>query len=189
MPTRKFLESGVDVTVADGGTGQSTAAAAFDALAPTTTAGDTVYHDGANNARLPIGAARQDCRVNAAENAPEWCTPEQSKSFYIESPSASEDIPLWVPDVAITVTKVRSCLKGSASPTVTWNLPHSIDPTAATPEVFTSDPVTTETTSVKTDDSGFSDQTVAAGEALRFITTAMGGTVIGIHLTIHFTVD
>lgn len=39
-----------------GGTGQAGSVAAFDALAPTTTNGDLILHNGVNNARLAIGA-------------------------------------------------------------------------------------------------------------------------------------
>ena len=41
--------------VANGGTGQTTAVAAFDALAPTTTKGDLILHDGTDNVRLALG--------------------------------------------------------------------------------------------------------------------------------------
>jgi len=41
--------------IANGGTGQTTAVAAFDAIAPTTTKGDLILHDGADNVRLAVG--------------------------------------------------------------------------------------------------------------------------------------
>lgn len=40
------------LSIARGGTGQSTATAAFDALSPLTTLGDIIYHDGTDNVRL-----------------------------------------------------------------------------------------------------------------------------------------
>jgi hypothetical protein len=43
------------VPIANGGTGQTTAVAAFDALAPTTTKGDLILHDGTDNVRLAVG--------------------------------------------------------------------------------------------------------------------------------------
>jgi hypothetical protein len=43
------------VAIANGGTGQTTAVAAFDALAPTTTKGDLIVSDGADNVRLAVG--------------------------------------------------------------------------------------------------------------------------------------
>jgi hypothetical protein len=44
------------VAIANGGTGQTTAAAAFDALAPTTTQGDLIFRNATTNTRLAIGA-------------------------------------------------------------------------------------------------------------------------------------
>lgn len=43
------------VAIANGGTGQTTATAAFDALAPTTTKGDLIVSDGSDNVRLAVG--------------------------------------------------------------------------------------------------------------------------------------
>lgn len=56
--------SGVDLTtqvtgtlpIANGGTGQTTQTAAFDALAPTTTKGDLIVSNGSDNVRLAVGA-------------------------------------------------------------------------------------------------------------------------------------
>lgn len=41
--------------IANGGTGQTTATAAFNGLAPGTTKGDIIVHDGTNEVRLPVG--------------------------------------------------------------------------------------------------------------------------------------
>lgn len=60
------------VSIAKGGTGQTTKTDAFDALSPTTTAGDTIYYNGTDNVRLAKGAAYQYYRMNAADTAPEW---------------------------------------------------------------------------------------------------------------------
>ena len=69
-----YRAGGTDVPIADGGTGQSTATAAFDALAPTTSAGDTIYHNGTDNVRLAKGTAGQFYRMNSGATAPEWTT-------------------------------------------------------------------------------------------------------------------
>jgi hypothetical protein len=43
------------VAIANGGTGQTTATAAFDALSPTTTKGDLIVRNGTGNVRLAVG--------------------------------------------------------------------------------------------------------------------------------------
>jgi hypothetical protein len=43
------------VAIANGGTGQTTKLAAFDALSPATTKGDLIAYDGTDNVRLPVG--------------------------------------------------------------------------------------------------------------------------------------
>ncbi len=56
--------SGVNLTtqvtgtlpIANGGTGQTSTVAAFDALAPTTTKGDLIVHNGTDNIRVAVGA-------------------------------------------------------------------------------------------------------------------------------------
>jgi hypothetical protein len=63
--------SGV-VPISSGGTGQTTATAAFDALAPTTTQGDTIYYNGTDNVRLAKGTAGQALVMNSGATAPEW---------------------------------------------------------------------------------------------------------------------
>ncbi len=66
---------GTALSIAYGGTGQTTATAAFDALAPTTTQGDLIYHNGTDNVRLAKGTATQVLTMNAGATAPEWAPP------------------------------------------------------------------------------------------------------------------
>lgn len=47
---------GGTLPVANGGTGQTSQTAAFDALAPTTTKGDLIVSNGTDNVRVPVGA-------------------------------------------------------------------------------------------------------------------------------------
>jgi hypothetical protein len=68
------LNSSGVVAIANGGTGQTTATAAFDALAPTTTQGDTIYYNGTDNVRLAKGTAGQALVMNSGATAPEWGT-------------------------------------------------------------------------------------------------------------------
>ena len=60
------------IAIADGGTGQITKTAAFDALSPLTTQGDILTHDGTNNVRLARGTAGKYLRVNAGGTDVEW---------------------------------------------------------------------------------------------------------------------
>jgi hypothetical protein len=54
------------VAIANGGTGQTTQTAAFDALAPTTTKGDLIVDNGTINVRLPVGANNQVLTADSA---------------------------------------------------------------------------------------------------------------------------
>lgn len=58
------------LNIANGGTGQTTKTAAFDALAPTTTAGDLIYYNGTDNVRLAVGTTGQVLTVSGG--APAW---------------------------------------------------------------------------------------------------------------------
>lgn len=59
-----------DLAIADGGTGASTAAAAFDALSPMTTNGDLIYRTGGAGARLAIGTSGYV--LKSSGTAPSW---------------------------------------------------------------------------------------------------------------------
>jgi hypothetical protein len=67
------------LTLGRGGTGQTTATAAFNALSPSTTLGDLIYHDGTNDVRLAgnITTTRQvlaQTGNGAVSAAPAWLT-------------------------------------------------------------------------------------------------------------------
>jgi hypothetical protein len=65
------------VAIANGGTGQTTAANAFNALSPLTTLGDILYEEtGGVGARLPIGSSGQVLTVSAGK--PAWGTAASS---------------------------------------------------------------------------------------------------------------
>jgi hypothetical protein len=62
------------LAIGNGGTGQTTAAAAFNALNPMTTTGDIIYEASASTAaRLPVGSTGQVLTV--AGGIPSWATP------------------------------------------------------------------------------------------------------------------
>ena len=69
--------------VANGGTGATTATAAFDALSPMITEGDIIYGGASGTGtRLPKGTAGQVLTMNAGATAPEWtnATDDQTAS-------------------------------------------------------------------------------------------------------------
>ena len=61
-----------NLAIGDGGTGQGTATAAFDALAPTTTRGDIITRGAANNGRLAVGTSGQLLRSDGTD--PAWAS-------------------------------------------------------------------------------------------------------------------
>lgn len=60
----------IPTPIAKGGTGQTTATAAFDALSPVTTRGDLIFRDASNNVRLAKGTSGQFLSIGA--NDPAW---------------------------------------------------------------------------------------------------------------------
>lgn len=67
------------LAIANGGTGNSTASGAFNALSPTNTAGDISYYSGSTNIRLPIGSAGQFLKV--ANGEPTWAASTATPAF------------------------------------------------------------------------------------------------------------
>jgi hypothetical protein len=57
------------LAIANGGTGQATQTAAMDALAPTTTKGDLIVHNGTDNIRLPVGTDGDVLVADSGETA------------------------------------------------------------------------------------------------------------------------
>lgn len=70
--TDYYNPGGTDVAIADGGTGASTAAAAFDALAPTTTRGDLIFRNASTNTRLAASTAGYHLQTNGAASDPTY---------------------------------------------------------------------------------------------------------------------
>lgn len=71
------------VAIANGGTGQTAKTAAFDALSPTTTAGDLIVNNGTNNVRFAIGSDGQVPVVDTSlTNKLKWATlPTGTKNY------------------------------------------------------------------------------------------------------------
>lgn len=84
-----YTASGTDVAITDGGTGASTATTAFDNLAPTTTAGDIIYHNGTDNIRLGIGSPGNVLTVNGGGTAPSWIAASGSSNLTVATKTAN----------------------------------------------------------------------------------------------------
>lgn len=79
--------NGTAIAIANGGTGQATAAAAYNALSPMTTAGDLEYEISANTAaRLGIGSTGQVLTVVAG--LPAWATASSGANVELSNLSA-----------------------------------------------------------------------------------------------------
>lgn len=61
------MSSAAQVAISQGGSGASTAVAAFDALSPTTTKGDIAVNDGTNNIRFGVGTDNFVLSANSGE--------------------------------------------------------------------------------------------------------------------------
>jgi hypothetical protein len=76
--------SATTIALNKGGTGQTTATAAFDALAPTTTKGDLVVRGASNNVRLAIGTDGQVPVADSTQTSGvKWATLQQGAKNYI----------------------------------------------------------------------------------------------------------
>ena len=111
----------------------------------------------------------------------------RSKGITIESPTSSEDITWFFTDRAITVAQVRAVLaNGAATPTVTYQVFHATDRSAAGTGVTTSGAVTNTTTGA---DATLSDTTIPANSWVWIETTAQGGTTPELALFMEYTDD
>ena len=92
------------VAIANGGTGQTTAANAFNALSPLTTVGDLLYEEtGAVAARLPIGTTGQFLTV--ASGKPAWgAAPASSTSITNDTTTATPLYPTFTSSTGTAIT-------------------------------------------------------------------------------------
>jgi hypothetical protein len=84
------LNPAATIGIAQGGTGQTTQTAAFDALSPTTTAGDLIVYNGTDNVRFPLGTDGQALVVdNSLTNKVKWTNLAQGAKNYFSTNTAN----------------------------------------------------------------------------------------------------
>lgn len=84
------LSSEAALAISRGGTGQSTQTAAFDALAPTTTKGDLIVHNGTDNIREAVGTNGQVLTADSAQTSGiKWASPSAGTIYTITSQTAN----------------------------------------------------------------------------------------------------
>lgn len=85
-----YKTGGTDVAVADGGTGASTKTLGFNNLAPATTKGDLMVHDGTDSVRQAVGTDGQFLKADSGAAAGvSWDTPAGSGD--VSGPASSTD--------------------------------------------------------------------------------------------------
>lgn len=111
----------------------------------------------------------------------------KSYALTVENPTSSEDISWFFTDVAITVNKIVSVLRGT-SPTVTFNVTHDPHRGLLGNDLFSSNQVASSTS---TGDSLVpdNDNTIPANSFVWVETSANSGTVNEWNLTAFFTED
>jgi hypothetical protein len=112
-----------------------------------------------------------------------------TKGVTVESPTNAEDITMWFTDKAITVHQINAVVRGT-TPSVTIQVRHSTDRSAAGNAILTSaQAITGQTTGSEFTSGSFSDATIPAGSWVWLETTAQSGTVDELNVTLSYTED
>lgn len=121
-----YRAGGTDVPITDGGTGASTATAAFNALSPVTTRGDIIVRDATDNVRLALGSAGKILRSDGTDLVYSTATyPGTTTANRILYSSANDTIGQIASAAnAVLVTD------GSSVPSISTTLPNNLVITA-----------------------------------------------------------
>jgi Collagen triple helix repeat (20 copies) len=104
------------------------------------------------------------------------------RSITIETPSNSEKVPMFWTNTAITVTEIRSAVIGSSTPYVNFSLRFGSDLSAAGTEIVTGG-VNANSTTTGISTVSFNNATISANAFVWLTTTATGGTVNSLHVS------
>jgi len=135
----------------------------------------------------PTKTLQVDASGNVIEGSSASVLGTQSKGLFVEFPSSSEKVGMWMTPANITITAVKAVLVGSSTPSVTYDLQHGSDITSGT--AILSAPVAITSTTTPTSSTSFNDATVPAGNYIWFVTNAQSGSVTSIWITVYYTID
>ncbi len=108
-----------------------------------------------------------------------------NKSITLQSPTNAENASWFYTERALLITKVTDVVRGSSTPSVTWNIRSATTRDSGSPtDVFTSNRTTTSTSGANT--TTINNATIAAGSYVWVITSAVSGTVNELMTTIVF---
>jgi hypothetical protein len=124
-----------------------------------------------------LTAAEVRAIINVEDGAA--ANPELTKSIYIDTPVADDDIGIWEPGFAITITKV--VFKGIGATSTTFNINHS-----AGTDLWVDDKIASTTRQTST---SFTDATCTANNYIRYQASAISGTPTALEITITYTED
>lgn len=109
----------------------------------------------------------------------------QSKGVTIDSPGASENVPLFYTTRAVTISKQMCVLPGgSATPSVTYKINWGSDVTSGTGVVTAGSTCTSVTTGNQV--TSFNAATISAGSFVWLTTSAQSGTVPMMGVTVEY---
>jgi hypothetical protein len=98
------------VAIANGGTGQTTKVAAFDALSPASTKGDLIAFDGTDNVRLPVGADGLVLQADSTQTTGlKWAAAGSSGATITNDTSTSTNVyPTFVAATSGTLSTINT---------------------------------------------------------------------------------
>ena len=106
----------------------------------------------------------------------------------IEDPSAVENLTWWRTTKAITLATLSACIRGSASPSLSFNVRHGLSRSGSGTEIITGG-VTIGDTDTGTAITSFDDPTIPANSWLWATTSDKDGAVDELALSLDFNED
>jgi hypothetical protein len=107
-----------------------------------------------------------------------WAIPSVfgTKGFPFDSPTNAENSSMMRTDVEITITKVADLVRGSSTPSITWNVRYASTRDSGSPtDLFGANRTTTSTAGVTT--TSITNPVIPAGSFIWLVTSALSGTV------------